>query len=353
MIIEKKVAIVYATDFDLISRGGIQNFIKLLAQGSTNKDAITYISLCNKEHIYGSKNIKVKLQKLLQFESFPIHLSFALALSFNKKVLMNFDVIVLHRPEYALFFNHPNKVLVLHGGTWNALRAHGYIKGFIHALIEIIAIARCSKVLSVNPKGQSMVSNFFTQKLTAIRVPLNPIFISKQANNASSTIFSSSRLEPEKQISKIIEISQEAGIELIICGEGSLNGDQKFMDKMVQSKNISYLGFKEASEIAALYGKGGYFLALGLAEGYPLACVEAMAAGLQVITKKHLTGLSQLEKYGAYVASDYTDIVTFLKQRNRVMTESQRLELIMDHESQQVHKEFWNEIVFIVKDEGF
>jgi glycosyltransferase involved in cell wall biosynthesis len=344
MTIKRKMAVLYGTDFSSIAIGGIQNFIKLLANTEKFADEITYFTLSDADLICKSRNVEVNSTALGKLFRLPNHLAFAISLAKISNKLSNFDTLLLHRPEYALFIRHPRKVLVLHGGTWNAMRAGGFFSGIVHALIEFNAVRKCILVLTVNPKGQSRVSRRLTRREGAIRVPLNSLFSVAEGHRNASVTFSSSRLEPEKRIPSIIDITQEAGLPLKISGVGSLNFDEKFVKILTKSQNVEYLGQRTPEELALMYSEGGYFIALGVAEGYPLACVEAMAAGLQVITLRGLTGISQLEPFGAHVAANEQEIVDFLRAGRRIMSEEQRQLLIREHSPERILEGIWSEI---------
>jgi glycosyltransferase involved in cell wall biosynthesis len=344
MTTNKRVAVVYGTDFRSVAIGGIQNFIKLLAESKKFGDEVTYFTLSDSKELFSSQNVQVSIPSIMERFRIPNHLSFAMSLVKKFDQLKEYDTVLLHRPEYALFIGHPRKVLVLHGGTWNALRAVGFVRGILHALIEFYAVRRCSLVLSVNPKGQSRISRKLARREGAIRVPLNRLFSTVGARIDSSTVFSSSRLEPEKRIPEIINVTQEAGLRLKISGRGSLNSDLAFMKTLTQLENVEYLGLKTPEELALMYSEGGYFLAFGVAEGYPLACVEAMAAGLQVISLRKLTGISQLEPFGAYIAANENDIIEFLRAGRRIMSEDQRQLLLTEHSPEKIMEEIWKQI---------
>jgi glycosyltransferase involved in cell wall biosynthesis len=344
MTIKNQLAVLYGTDFRNIAIGGIQNFIKLLAESEKFADKMTYFTMSDSDLIFKSRNIHVKTSSIGKRFRLPNHFLFAISLAKHSDQLNEFDTLLLHRPEYALFINHPRKVLVLHGGTWNAMRAVGFIRGILHALIEFYAVRKCILVLTVNPKGQSRISRRLMQREGSIRVPLNRLFSMVDVRINSSLAFSSSRLEREKRILDIVKITREAGIPLKISGIGSLNRDDEFMKTLQNSPSVEYLGLKTPEDLASMYSEGGYFLALGVAEGYPLACVEAMAAGLQVVTLRKLTGISQLQPFGAYVAANRKEIIEFLRGEKRIMSEDQRQLLVREHLPEKILEEIWNEI---------
>jgi glycosyltransferase involved in cell wall biosynthesis len=269
MTTEKRIAVIYATDFNSIAPGGIQNFIKLLAAENKNSSETTFFTRSAESRFHGSPNVQLKDNRFMNKMKIPNHLRFALSLRALKKDLREYDVLLLHRPEYALFIKHTKKILVLHGGSWNAMRAQGLLRGLLHLLIEFIAVNRSSLVISVNVEGQSDFIRKFIRIERAIKVPLNNTFVADKIRPNPSYIYSTSRLDPEKNIVNIIEISKLAEKSLILSGSGVLNQDSRFIGILQESKNVSYLGQRTPEELNQLYKSGGSFISLGVSEGYP------------------------------------------------------------------------------------
>jgi len=98
------------------------------------------------------------------------------------------------------------------------------------------------------------------------------------------------RLEPEKGIMTLLEAFRELStrypeLRLSIAGSGSLESDVKSYIATHQLQNITYHGLVRGQEKTTLFKESQiYILPTSHGEGLPISVLEAMAAGMVVIT---------------------------------------------------------------------
>jgi glycosyltransferase involved in cell wall biosynthesis len=333
-----KIAVVYATDFGDIAVGGIQNFAFLVGSQAPGSMEVTYFGVGRPARMPRDQDgwHPVLIRPPPRGKLNP---RFVRELPRLSNAFRRFDRIVIHRPEYALGVPSGRTVGVLHGGTWNAWRTGRRMTGSAYVAAEMIAAARCCGLVSVDPSGAMRLTRLMSQSLSAVRVPVDPIYVRKVPAPARRRLLSVSRLEPEKRVDLIIELSRMSGWPLLVVGDGRDEGRLRRL-VVAMGADVEFAGRLGPKELVNVYGEGGTFVACGLAEGYPLACVEAMVSGLPAVALTG-AGLTQLAPYGLHLCRSLQELNNVL---GSVHPAKQRLAATV-HSSSAVAAEFWRLVV--------
>ncbi|HEY5045500.1 MAG TPA: glycosyltransferase family 4 protein [Solirubrobacteraceae bacterium] len=156
-------------------------------------------------------------------------------------------------------------------------------------------------------------SVFARERLRALGAPLpwervhvlpppvrEPSSVSPAASKSYALVVS--RLAPEKGVDVAIDACREAGIELVIAGEGP---EREALQAQAGDSDVRFVGHVDDAELAAL--RAGAAIALvpsRSAETFGLAAAEAMAAGLPVAASR-VGALGELvDEHGLVPAGD-------------------------------------------------
>lgn len=92
------------------------------------------------------------------------------------------------------------------------------------------------------------------------------------------------RLEKDKGIQEIIDVSEKFKIKLIIAGDGSLK--KLIKNKSDENNNITYLGYLNYNNLNEFFNKIDVFFINSKTETGPLTGLEAMCSSRFIITRK-------------------------------------------------------------------
>lgn len=119
--------------------------------------------------------------------------------------------------------------------------------------------------------------------------------VSKKIGNKKSFILTVGKIEPRKNINKLIEAFEEAklkDIELLIIGPAGWDQNIK------TNKNVLFLGYVSDDELYALYSSCLFFIYPSIWEGFGYPVLEAMSFGAPVAT----SNTSSLKEIGENAA---------------------------------------------------
>jgi glycosyltransferase involved in cell wall biosynthesis len=344
------IAVVYASDFERLSLGGIKNYIESMGRTHPKNLAVTYI------------HIGKRRPKFLPPEDASIGLDVGKSFSslnanFIKRILWldmtKYDLVICHRAEMALFlkiFKRVKYVLVLHGGTMNALRGTRKFFGILYPFIEILAVALSRYTMSVNPSAT------FSTKFIGNRVKQAPLTFNHKVfnlvsrNSDASDYFLVGRLEPEKRFDLALELIAESfkissKRRLIhIIGEGSM---RRQLEEIATSLGLDVVfhGFCKPNEVASLLkSKGAVLLLTSRYEGAPLVALEALACGLRVIALRGPGLDKNLEHLGCEVFASKTEFIKNLLKDQIDFHQMPASALLVENIAESSLEVFWSKV---------
>ena len=122
-----------------------------------------------------------------------------------------------------------------------------------------------------------------------------------KAKNKELTLISTGRLIERKGYQYLILALKGLKVKLILIGDGNLNKELKSLAKK-NKVNVIFEGSKEHSEIAKSLHRADIFVLPSLNEGMSNSILEAMAAGLPIITT-NTGGSKELIRGNGYIIS--------------------------------------------------
>ncbi len=167
-------------------------------------------------------------------------------------------------------------------------------------------IARASFVACISSFCRSQAMIFSEpehwSKLHIIHCGVEPErYETRREPNSGKRLLFVGRLAAVKGLPILIEalqVTKTQGLRLTIVGDGP---DRQTLEETVRKSGladqVSFLGYRSQDEVAALLGENDVLVLPSFAEGVPVVLMEAMAAGLPVITTR-IAGVSELVAHG-------------------------------------------------------
>jgi glycosyltransferase involved in cell wall biosynthesis len=308
-----QIGIVYASDYDSLSPGGIRNYIVALGDSAPKSIFFTYFGIGRPEGQLNSRGDKFIPVGNLSSKPKRMKLNSFFALRLLSKKLPYFDALIFHRADNLVFTRtrrNVTKILILHGGTDNAKivnKNKGLLSRF-YKVIEIIARAKADQVFSVDP------ARTLPPTVNGKGVNPAPLVYDKKLFNLTGTSSNRkdfailSRFSSEKRNSIIIEAFKKSGVEgtLHAIGDGP---EMQNLNKLAGSANVIFHGFLKPEEISEMFKhKVGRLLSASDCEGFPLAFLEATACGCETIGLDAPGVTSALNYLGGKVVRDERDL---------------------------------------------
>jgi glycosyltransferase involved in cell wall biosynthesis len=341
-----KIAVLYATNFADVSPGGIQQYVRRIGSAAPKEWQIDYFGLGAAGRLPRDEDQYVAVAN--PSSKSPNNYRYLRGLGAFEAQLQGYDAIVAHRPEYlaANDFRVPT-ALVLHGGTLNAWRTGRRAFGVAYTVAETLACKRANVVLSVDPAGLIHVNRAISRKIVSLRVPASEEFreVSGILGNVPHRLITTCRLSPEKRVDRILRLAAMVNWPVVIIGDGECSGELRDLASELEI-DAYFTGYLEKEAIAEEYGHGGVFVLGSVFEGYPLAAVEALVAGLPCIAVESRC-LDRLRDFGARQSSSVDGAAELL--RNVVpVSRAERDNAWRMHDPAALGAHFWSEIAGIV-----
>jgi glycosyltransferase involved in cell wall biosynthesis len=152
------------------------------------------------------------------------------------------------------------------------------------------ALALWQRRLVAQADAIAVPSTFAAQRLQALNAPLGEVYVvphvlrtfAETSRAASGEhVLVASRLAPEKGVDVAIQACRQAGLPLVVAGDGPL------APTLHAAGGARFVGRVSATELADLRARAALALVPSrAAETYGLAAAEAMAAGVPVVASK-------------------------------------------------------------------
>jgi glycosyltransferase involved in cell wall biosynthesis len=260
----------------------------------------------------------------------PTEIQVITALRTNQKILLNLPLVLkklikaakgvnlliggleLTPTYFAIIVSKLLKIPVL-GWVHTNLNSYPPASNLKHALLLKFLYPKLNSVIAVSTNTGNDILNLIPSLKNKIKVIYNPYFENIEPRNPEDStqlisrkpyILSVGRLVPEKGFDFLIKAHHEMlqkGInhQLVILGEGP---ERKALEKIVEGLNL-----KDSVTLAGYQSNPGLwmkhaevFVISSRVEGFPLVAVEALAAGLPIVSFACPGGLSELFQDGKF-----------------------------------------------------
>lgn len=219
-------------------------------------------------------------------------------------------------------FNAPfvrKDISVAHGSMYAIKKALGQPVWSGSTPFEKIALRNSKKIIAVSREAAEVLVKHYGVRsdiITVINncVDTNIFFPIKDSIHEKKTILYSGRLEPEKGMEKLLElakyIAQRDDIKLCIATTHWINTD--LFDKL---KNVEVHCELKLEQMNKFYNKGDVLFFPSKCEGFEMATLESLAAGVPVVGNRvgAIRELSDRKFEGVYLLNCGTE-ETILKQ---------------------------------------
>lgn len=226
------------------------------------------------------------------------------------------DVDIIHVHGIDFFFDYLALTRAIHGRPM-VVSTHG---GFFHTkflalfktayfktITRLSSLAYSKVIATCNNDGEVFCPIVSSEKLIVIE---NGVNVDKFKNMSSAslaqTLIYFGRWSENKRLSEVIRffrvlLTREAGWRLIIAGR-EYDGSQKELTELIKKYDLTQsvqLVINPASEdLASLIGQASYFISLSGYEGFGIAPIEGMSAGLTPVLSDLPPFRSLIERSG-------------------------------------------------------
>ena len=273
---------------------------------------------------YISRNIKKNNKK--GNHSLTGILSFSVAVLFHRKLIVDFDIVILDSIHYFYpksflrFLKRKNcKVITLFHEAWYEYRKSGAVSPLLSYFMGIFIrrlICNSDTVISVSdPTTKSLISNYSVGMDKVVTIPLGidykdiiDRYSFREISDRHYDLVFVGRFAAIKRISDVVEAvslltKRGKKIEVALIGDGPQRRllEQK-IEKIGLSKSFHVFGFLNENEKYSTMANSKIFILPSEREGFSLSTLEAMALGCIPIVSKpkfdEVFGVSHFVKNG-------------------------------------------------------
>ena len=290
-------------------RGGIQTHIAELSKVIADKGIETHVFIVGKGSKKPGKELRSNNLFVHPIQCVPLprltlgeYLSYSLNCARHMK---EYDLDLIHGHSmysfgYALTKKLPY-VATLHGTQYNEFKNslhHGtspnhIITDFSSMLMERYSGKKADKVIvDSHENRRDVISQYGIPEEKIATIPCG-VSVSRfsPSNCESKTIIFVGRLHERKGIDKLLEsfskvVSKEPEAVLKIVGSGEYEARLKGLAKRLKlgKKNVQFLGFVPEKTLIEVYSKSSIFVLPSYYEGFGIVLIEAMSAGLPLVS---------------------------------------------------------------------
>ncbi|MCA9371370.1 glycosyltransferase family 4 protein [Candidatus Woesebacteria bacterium] len=144
------------------------------------------------------------------------------------------------------------------------------------------------------------------------------------------------KLEPRKNMSRLIEAVRGMNVMLIVVG---IEGWGEANNHQTHNKNVRFLGFVSDEDLSALYSKATIFVFPSLYEGFGYPIVEAMQHYCPVIAS-NTSSLAEIAKDAALLC-DPTDVQNIKQTIEQLLADTKLQQTLSEKGKQRAAKFSW------------
>ena len=220
----------------------------------------------------------------------------------NKIRLSSNTIIHAQRPDWIVPFSKfkNKKVVTLHGShSKNVYLKKGFLIGRLYSKLEKKGLQLADVIVSVSEENKKYYQKIYSKYPKILRkfvvipvgIDLNSFrHVNKEKarkkygfKESDKIVVYTGRLEKEKNLRLLIKTCHDAGVKLFLVGNGREEKNLKDYAAKLES-DTRFHSFVNNDSIPEILACGNIFALTSLYEGFPTVVVEALAAGLPVIS---------------------------------------------------------------------
>jgi len=292
--------------------GGIENHIKLLAEGQARRGHEVTVLVTNTDRdtvVEERKGVRIiKAGRLTSISSAPLSLSFPLRLARMKP-----DIAHLQFPyppgEVANWLLGRSRCTVISYQS-DVIRQQGWLRLYRPIMWRVLRAADCLIASSPNYVRTSPYLSHLADKCAVIPLGIDverfqraeeDLVTDIRRRYGTPLIFFVGRLRYYKGLQYLIRAMDQVPAHLLIAGTGSMQAEwEDLVQEMGLGEKVVLLGDVPDDQLPALYHAADVFVlpASHRSEAYGLVQIEAMASGTPVVCTELGTGTSWVNRDG-------------------------------------------------------
>lgn len=316
-----RVGLVYASDFETMSPGGIAGSIEetVAALGG----AVEFVAVGIRKagggpqgrFLVGGRPLRLLavMSAPRRFPWIPLNVEFTARLfPLRSRILRSVDLIHVHRMELAIPFLAGKRrpvLLTIHGASkHHAYCTTGLLRwGLVRRLYDVVegwVLARVDRVICVSEDGLA----YYRRKFPALahkflRIP-NAFKLEGRGRvsrpaarreyglgDGQIAVAFAGRLGAEKQVDRLVDAFAELAREapqatLLIAGDGPERGAVMERVARLGVPNVRFLGMLPRSGVARVLAAADVLVLPSRFEGFPMVVLEALSEGVPVVATR-------------------------------------------------------------------